>query len=525
MTAGEWPELVSVAVMTNRKSSSMGSSATGRTASSGFTMQSGSPTFAKASSAVGRNPRTARSISSVSTGLAKRAGGNEVCARTWYFRGPRPNPYIGQLPTMRRGEKQTRLRNVTSVREELAPHVHDITRALGNKVSEQEIERELSSYLNVYRVSLDTAKRSIVKKHGGNPATLAIGVSKTILSGILGDATATVPFTAWEPLPMPLAKGDVIRVQNAYTKEYRGQVQVNFGVRTAVGREAPDSLPEFKPGPGQPYLGKPTPVRVVDLREGGSNVAVTARVLSVERREVEVDGAPKAVFSGVLADESGKTQFSAWKDFDLKAEEVLRIEGAYVKSWRGIPQISFDERATITRLKPDLLPPSERLNVSPRMWIEDLAERGGAADVTVRGILIDLREGSGLVYRCPECRRVLRKGACRLHGEVKGEPDLRVKAVLDDGSGALTAVFDRELTEALLDKTLDACIEAAKEAMSTDIVRDELADVLVAQPIEARGDVTSDDYGLMMIVESAKMLKVDVQTEAREMLEGLEGSA
>src|SRR6266705_2855917 len=157
---------------------------------------------------------------------------------------------------MGRGEKQTRLRNVTSVKEELAPHVHDITRALGDKVSEQEIERELSSYLNVYRVSLDTAKRSIVKKHGGNPGSLAIGVSKTIrelvpvvavyeqevtpqgqeakriLSGILGDPTATVPFTGWEPLPMPLAKGDVIRVQNAYTKEYRGQVQVNFGVRT-----------------------------------------------------------------------------------------------------------------------------------------------------------------------------------------------------------------------------------------------------------------------------------------------------
>src|SRR5947199_245985 len=376
-----------------------------------------------------------------------------------------PNPFILRAHPHYRGEKQTRLGNVTSVREELAPHVHDINRALGNKVSEQEIERELSSYLNVYRVSLDTAKRSIVKKHGGNPATLAIG------------------------------------------------------------KEAADSRPEFKPGPGQPYLGKPTPVRVVDLREGASNVAVTARVLSVERREVEVDGNPKAVFSGVLADETGKTQFSAWKDFDLKAEQVLRIEGAYVKSWRGIPQISFDERATITRLKSDLLPPDNVLNTSPRMWIEDLAERGGAADVTVRGILIDLREGSGLVYRCPECRRVLRKGACRLHGEGKGEPDLRVKAVLDDGSGALTAVFDRELTEGLLDKSLEACIAAAKEAMSTDVVRDELADLLVAQPIEARGNVTSDDYGLMMIVESAKLLKVDVQAEAREMLEGLEGSA
>src|SRR2546426_1099209 len=352
-----------------------------------------------------------------------------------------------------------------STKEELAPHVHDITRALGDKVSEQEIERELSSYLNVYRVSLDTAKRSIVKKHGGNPATLAVGVSKTLRELVPGEQSVNL----------------LVRIVNVNEKD----------------------------------------VTV----EGETNVQVTARILSVERREVEVDGTPKAVFSGVLADETGKTQFSAWKDFGLADGEVIRIDGAYVKTWRGIPQISFDERATITRLKPDLLPPLDVLSASPRMWIEDLAERGGAADVTVRGILIDLREGSGLVYRCPECRRVLRKGVCRLHGEVKGEPDLRVKAVLDDGSGALTAVFDRELTEALLDKTLDACIEAARNAMSTDVVRDELADVLVAQPIEVRGDVTSDDYGLMMIVASAKMLKVDVQTEAREMLEGLEGSA
>src|SRR5438094_9865741 len=142
----------------------------------------------------------------------------------------------------------------------------------------------------------------------------------------------------------------------------------------------------------------------------------------------------------------------------MMPQEVVLIEGPYVKSWRGIPQISFDERATITRLKSDLLPPASVLNASPRMWIEDLAERGGGADVTLRGILIDLREGSGLVYRCPECRRVLRKGACRLHGEVKGEPDLRVKAVLDDGSAAVSAVFDRGLIAALLDKTVDACI-------------------------------------------------------------------
>jgi len=447
------------------------------------------------------------------------------------------------------------------MRDEIAPHVHDITRALGGKVSEQEIEKELSNYVNVYRVSLDTAKRSIVKKHGGNPAHLSLGVQKTIrelvpgensvnllarfvsvnektidsengartiLYGILGDATATVPFTAWEPLPFEPARGDVVRVANAYTKEYRGQVQVNLGTRSVVTKEAPDALPPAPVGGSigpVPSAPRATPAKIVELREGASNVAFTARVLGVEKREVDVEGGKKTVFSGVIADETGKSQFSAWKDFDLHEGDTLQVDGAYVKSWRGIPQVSFDERALVKKLGGDALPPIEELARSPRMWIEDLSERGGGVDVTVRGILIDLKEGSGLVYRCPECRRVLRKGVCRIHGEVTGAPDLRVKAVLDDGSGALTAVFGKELTEGLLDKTVEECIAQAKEAMSQEVIRDDLADLLVAQPVEARGNVTSDDYGLMMIVDQAKILKVDVREEARAMLEELEGPA
>ena len=151
-----------------------------------------------------------------------------------------------------------------------------------------------------------------------------------------------------------------------------------------------------------------------------------------------------------------------------------------------------------------------------RIWIEDLAEQGGGKNALVRGIVIDIKEGSGLVYRCPGCKRILRKMACRIHGEVQGTPDLRVKAVLDDGSGALVAVFGKELTEGLLEKTLDACIAEAKEGMSQDIVRDHLADMLVAQPVEIKGDVTSDDYGLMMVVETARVLRVDVQEEASD---------
>jgi hypothetical protein len=46
--------------------------------------------------------------------------------------------------------------------------------------------------------------------------------------------------------------------------------------------------------------------------------------------------------------------------------------------------------------------------------------------------------------------------------------------------------------------------------------------MLIAQPVEVRGNVTKDEFGIMMIVNSADMLKIDVEKEAREMLDDLE---
>lgn len=435
-------------------------------------------------------------------------------------------------------------------KENIAPHVKDITRALGKKVSEADIERELNSYLTVYRVPLGTAKRSIVKKHGGNPSLLSLGaqktiidltpnefsvdllarvvsvnereievegVSKTILYGIFGDSTGTVPFTAWEADAMDVEKDDVVKIQNAYTKEFRGEVQLNLGNRTSIEKESPDALPPYEP-PERPL----TSVELGDLRGGMSNVSVVGRIISIESREVDVEGQKKTVFSGLIGDSTGKAQFSAWADFELGAGDVAKIEGGYSKTWRGMPQLGFDHRANVEILEDKDFASADDIMRPTREWIEEIAERGGAVDATVRGILIDVKEGSGLIFRCPECNRVLRKGTCRIHGEVDGTPDLRVKAVIDDGSAALTAILGKDITEELLGRSLEKCMDSAKEAMSHEVIRDELADLLVAQPVELRGNVTSDDYGLMMISESAEVLEIDVQEEAQKLLSDLE---
>lgn len=442
------------------------------------------------------------------------------------------------------------------MQEQIAPHVRDITRALEGKVKSEVVERELENYLSVYRVSLDTAKRSIVRKYGGNPAKLSLGTTKSVKElqagepsvnllvkvltlngreiaqddrsreiyyGVLADETGTIPFTIWETQGLDLEPGDVIRIQNAYTKEFRGEVQVNVGNRATITKEEGALLDVAASPTSAVSEGPATPRKLKELQEGMRNLALTARVLDVERREVEVREEPRVVFSGTLADETGKVQFSAWHDFGLKPGDVIRLEGGYVSSWRSLPQLSFDERSRVEEVKETALPPLEELERSRRLWIEELVERGGGVDVAVRGIAVEVREGSGLVHRCPECRRVVRKGTCRVHGDVDGEPDLRVKAVVDDGSGALTAIFNRELTERILGKTLDEALAEAKEAMDQEVVRDQLADLLVAQPVQVRGNVTSDDYGLMMIANDATILKVDVQEEAAALLESLGG--
>lgn len=436
--------------------------------------------------------------------------------------------------------------------EALAPHIDDITRVLGNKVEREVVARELGEYLNVYRVPLGTAKESIVRKHGGNPKSLVASVfrklaelradepsvdllvrvvtanrktvetdsgTKEIVYGIFGDETRTVQYTAWDAGAFPYERGDVLRIVSAYTKGWKEEVQVNIGDRAGVSKESPDALP-MPQGASAPAPAAGV-VKVRDLRPGMRGLDVTFRVLSIGPRKVTVKGEEKTVHGGSLADETGRADFSSWHDFGLKEGDVARLRGGYIRTWRGVPQLSFDSRDSVERLPDGALPPMAELAVDTVVPIEELERRGGAQSVAVQGIVIEVREGSGLVFRCPECRRVVRKGACATHGRVEATPDLRVKAVVDDGTGSLSVVIGRELTEALLGKTLEQCKALAQEAFDAEVVRDLIADRLVARPVRVAGNVLSDDFGLMMICSRVTDVEVDVKAEASALLEQL----
>jgi ssDNA-binding replication factor A large subunit len=88
----------------------------------------------------------------------------------------------------------------------------------------------------------------------------------------------------------------------------------------------------------------------------------------------------------------------------------------------------------------------------------------------------------------------------------------------------MTAVLNKEITEALVGIGLEQAIKEAREAMDPEVIKDRIEERLLAKPLEVEGNVISDDYGLMMIVSEARMFVPEVRAEATKLLSELEGS-
>jgi len=435
--------------------------------------------------------------------------------------------------------------------EELTPTIEELKRVLEGKADEDTIVRELDTYINVYRSTLEAAKRGIVRKYGGEELEFvsgdgvkkkveriegneqnvdltvkvlhaekreitARGEPKTILTGIIGDDTGTIPFTSWETDRFNLEKGGTYNIRSAYAKTWNDRPQINLGKRTEVEADASEiEVPQRVIS----YSAKE--VKLSELMDGMGNVNVTAKVLSVGPKDITVRGEPKTIFTGTLADESGKVEFSSWGEFPHEEGEALRIENAYVRAFRGIPQLNLGERVSITRVDDDIGELEDLESSTPRS-IAELEEVGGGLDVLVRGTIVDIRNGSGLIRRCPECRRSVLNDECITHGRVEAQQDLRIKAVIDDGGGALTCIVNRELSEALSGISMGEAQRMTEEHHDPDVVAKEMERRLLARAAEMRGNVVSDEYGMMMIAQDAMVVDVDVRAEAKRLLDELE---
>ncbi|WP_302080396.1 Single-stranded DNA binding protein [Salinibaculum rarum] len=413
----------------------------------------------------------------------------------------------------------------------LEDHAEELASDLG--VDKAEVKDDLENLVS-YSVPMDEAKQSLRRKYGsgsdsgggGAPPSKDIadvttddssvsvtavvltvgkrsiryqGDDQVILEGKLADESGQISYTSWEEFD--IQPGDTVSIGNAGVREWDGHPELNLGESTSV-ETADESL-------DVPYdIGGDATLTELHPGDRGINVEVT--VLESESKVIDGRDGETEILSGVLADESTRLPFTDWDPHAELAEgESVRIEDTFVREFRGVPSVNVSEFSTVQRLDRAIEAPETAQQLS----IRDAVESGGLFDVELVGNIISLRDGSGLIERCPQCSRVVQNGQCRSHGEVDGEDDLRTKAILDDGTGTVTAILDEEITEAVYGGDIEDAKEHAREEMDKEVVADTIADRIVGREFRIRGSLSVDEYGANL--EAAEFTEAEDDPAAR----------
>ncbi|MEZ5335993.1 MAG: Single-stranded DNA binding protein [Methanolobus sp.] len=425
--------------------------------------------------------------------------------------------------------------------EKIAPHIDELNMALGN-ISKEEIERELEKLLK-YRVPLEEAKRILRNKYSSSRSnvievkdlspglngieitgrvidivekTVSIqGEQKTIFSGTLGDDTGICSFTCWDDLS--LKPGDVIRIKNAYTRLWNNRPELYFGKRSVLTHLDDNELP------GVEEMSHSTLKKLDEIVPADVLASSVVLITEMYHREIMLKGEEVTVVEGVIADGTAKLPFTSWISLgDIDIGDYVRFEGAAVRIFRGLPSINFNDATSIKKLDSgDDLPftmESVSKSSSP-IPIEQVLEKEGMFDVTVKGNIISVRSGSGLIERCPSCNRVTQKSSCRSHGEVECLTDMRIKAILDDGTGAVHLMLNRELSEAVYGKTMFDAEKMAKSSLSGDAVFDDMKKELTGKCFAARGNSSRNEFGVSLVARSVWVPEDDISGRIDQLLE------
>ncbi|WP_319506658.1 Single-stranded DNA binding protein [uncultured Methanolobus sp.] len=425
--------------------------------------------------------------------------------------------------------------------EKIAPHIEELTMALGT-INKEEISKELDKLLK-YRVPLDEAKRILKSKYAAvssnsvevkdlSPGlngidikgriidiiekTVSIqGEKKTIFSGTLGDGTGICSFTCWDD--MSLKSGDAISIRNAYTRLWNNRPELYFGKRCAIAYLQDGELPDIE------QMSHSNLKKLDEIVPADVLASSVVLIVEMYHREIMLKGEKVTVVEGVIADETAKLPFTAWVPLGaLDIGSYIRFEGAAVRIFRGLPSINFNENTSIEPVESteDLPFTLESVNRSSSpLAIEQVLEKEGMFDVTVRGNIISIRPGSGLIERCPVCNRVTQKSICRSHGEVECLMDMRIKAILDDGTGAVHLMLNRELSEAIYGKSMYDAEKMAQVSMASDSVFEDMRKVLTGKYLAARGNSSKNEFGVSLVAKSVWAPENDLKERMDQLLE------
>ncbi len=195
----------------------------------------------------------------------------------------------------------------------------------------------------------------------------------------------------------------------------------------------------------------------------------------------------------------------------------MRLKGVRVRAWQGIPDITIDDLSQIEVLA--AAPWGEDIDLANNVVeveLKDLSSGASRVGISTTGYVVSIREDSGIVTRCSECRRVLRDGECATHGAQEGDKDVRLRMVLDDGQSTISLIVNKSASEDLIGMN--------QNEISSDIVENgtmafvqNLRERLLGKELKATGRTIVDEQGAMLLSDDVELVEVDSVLAATEL--------
>ncbi|MFL2984631.1 MAG: hypothetical protein ACJZ5B_04040 [Candidatus Poseidoniaceae archaeon] len=334
-----------------------------------------------------------------------------------------------------------------------------------------------------------------------------------VVRGRMADESGTIGFLSWEPFEHEV--GALVKIDGAQVRTFRDTPELNFGRTTKVELFHDSNFADAE------SLMEQNIVTISQLRDGSRDVEAIVQITEWSKRSFVRDGEEKFLWSGQIADPSGKCRMSAWEELPISESDLpvtIKVKGVRVRSWQGIPDITVDKSAQVEIL--DSPPWDGSIDLSNHIVevpLTELVNGSSRVGISTQGIVASVREDCGIIMRCTQCRRVLRDGNCSQHGDDEGNQDVRLRLVIDDGTSTSSLLINKEATLSLLNMTEDD-IKAEIDSNGQMEFVQRLRGKLLGQLVSASGRTIVDDQGAMLLADKTELVDQDpglLSTEIR----------
>ena len=334
-----------------------------------------------------------------------------------------------------------------------------------------------------------------------------------VVRGRIADDTGAIGFLSWESFDHEV--GSLLKIENAQIKVFRDTPEINIGGSSKI-----EIFHDSNFASAEDLVARSVS-RIEDLRDGSRDVEIVLEIQKMIKRDFQGrDGEAKSVWSGDVADPTGKCRCSIWFEppFDFESTPVVvRFKGVRVRAWQGIPDITVDNESQIEVLAaPPWGDDVDLANNVVEVELKDLSSGASRVGISTTGNVISIREDSGLIKRCPECRRVLRDGECATHGAQEGETDVRLRMVLDDGKSTISLIINKSASESLIGMNQEKISSHIVENGTMAFVQ-ELRELLLGKKLKANGRTIVDDQGAMLLSDEVEIIEMDSVLVAAEL--------